>query len=134
MIHLDEILSAYLDGETTVDESRRVDHHLAECIRCRRRLDTLHEARSALRSLPTLEIPAGLIPAAETAPDRVRPRRMWWGAAAAVVAGILALASLLAPEPEPIDLSDLSRQMGARAALDTGGVGLKVMVPVGGPE
>lgn len=134
MIHLDELLSAYLDGETTPQESRRVNHHVTECIRCRRRLDSLHDARSLLRSLPTLEVPPGLIPVESEPTTAKRVRRTWWGAAAAVVAGIIALATFLTPEPEPLDLSDLSRQMGARAALDIGAGGLKVMVPVGGLE
>lgn len=129
MRHLDELLSAYLDGETDPSESRRVSGHLDECLRCRRRLAGLQEARAAVRSLPVLQMPAELVPL-EDPHRKPRPRPVWLGAAAAAVAALIAVASLAGgPEPEPIDLSDLTRQVGARAALDSGAGSLKVVLP-----
>lgn len=129
MNHLDELLSAYLDGETDPSESRRVSGHLDKCLRCRRRLTGLQEARAAVRSLPLLQMPPDLVPTEDT--DRAPRRRpVWLGAAAAAVAALIAVASLAGgPEPEPIDLSELTRQVGARAALDSGGGSLKVVLP-----
>lgn len=128
MSHLDELLSVYLDGETTPAESRRVASHVNECLRCRRRLEGLHEARAAVRSLPLLETPSGLLPATGTeAPTRRRP--LWLGAAAAAAAVLVLVATLTATRPEPIDLSDLSRQVGARAALESGAGSIKVVMP-----
>lgn len=128
MSHLDEALSAYLDGETDPGETRRVSAHLGECLRCRRRLDGLQEARAAVRSLPLLHMPPDLMPVTDS--HRSSPRRpLWMGAAAAVVAVVVAVAALGRSEPEPIDLSDLSRQIGARAALESGAGSIKVVMP-----
>lgn len=129
MSHLDELLSAYLDGETDLSESRRVSGHLTQCLRCRRRLAGLQEARAAVRSLPLLQMPPDLVPVEDA--DRVPRRRpVWLGAAAAAVAALIAVASLAGgPDQEAIDLSDLTRQVGARAALDSGAGSLKVVLP-----
>lgn len=129
MSHLDELLSAYLDGETDPSESRRVSGHLIQCLRCRRRLAGLQEARAAVRSLPLLQMPPDLVPVEDA--DRVPRRRpVWLGAAAAAVAALIAVASLAGgPDQEAIDLSDLTRQVGARAALDSGAGSLKVVLP-----
>lgn len=133
MSHLDELLSVYLDGETNPAESERVAAHVGECLRCRRRLEGLQAARAAVRSLPVLQVPSDLLPAEETtSPSRRRP--VWMGAAAAAVAVLIAVAALAAPDSgaEPIDLSDLSRQFGARAALDSGTGSIKVVMPGSG--
>lgn len=128
MTHLDELLSVYLDGETTPAESLRVGTHLKDCLRCRRRLDELNEARAAIRSLPMVDLPAGLLVPPRTDVAARRGRRVWAGAAAAAVATVVAVATLT-PGPEPLDLDDVSRQVGARAALEVGAGPLKVVVP-----
>lgn len=133
MTHLDELLSAYLDGETSPAESARVDQHLRECLRCRRSLIELNAARTAVRSLPTLELPAVFLPQQEATPFR-RRKSVWMGAAAAVAAGVITVATLLTPASEPLDLSDVNRQLGARASLDTGPAPFKVVFPTGGIE
>ncbi|GAB4236260.1 MAG: hypothetical protein Kow00109_09750 [Acidobacteriota bacterium] len=54
MIRCEEIevlLSGYLDGELTQQQSQRVELHLAECERCRQVLEELQEARRAAASL-----------------------------------------------------------------------------------
>lgn len=130
MTHLDEALSAYLDGEAAHEEIRRVEAHVAECLRCRRRLHALNDARTAVRSLPLLELPPELVPVASVGSAR-RRRAAWLGAAAAILAGLVTAAALLSPAPQPIDLTDLSRQVGARAALDPGSGPIKVILPGG---
>lgn len=131
MSHLDELLSAYLDGETTPAESQRADSHLHECLRCRRRLMDLNAARTALRSLPMMEMPAGLVP--EALPTH-RRRSLWVGAAAAVAAAVIAVAAAITTSPEPLNLTEVSRQLGARASLESGSAPFKVVLPVGGWE
>lgn len=133
MTHLDELLSVYLDGETTPSESARVDQHLTECLRCRRNLTQLNAARAAVRSLPTLELPAIFVPEETPVPLR-RRKSVWVGAAAAVAAGVVTVATFLTPAPEPLDLSDVNRQLGARASLDTGPAPFKVVLPTEGWE
>ena len=128
MSHLDELLSAYLDGEATPAEAAQVASHLRDCVPCRRRLVDLNEARAAVRALPMLEMPIHLVPA----PERGGRHRRWplaAGAAAAMVAAVLAVASALGPPPEPIDLTELSLQVGARASADAGVAPLKAFVP-----
>lgn len=128
MTHLDELLSVYLDGETSPAESLRVGAHLKDCLRCRRRLDEINDARTAVRSLPMVDLPAGLVVTARPDDAHRGGRRVWMGAVAAAVAAVIAVATLT-PGPEPLDLDDVSRQVGARAALEVGAGPLKVVVP-----
>lgn len=128
MTHPEELLSAYLDGETTPAESARVRSHMVDCVHCRRRLYQLNEMRAAVRSLPVLELPAGLVPADPGEDHRKRRRSVWLGAAAAVAAAVIAVATL-ATTPRPIAVSDISRQFGARASLDAGSASMKLVVP-----
>lgn len=129
MSHLDETLSAFLDGETTPTESARVTRHLAECERCRRHLSELNLARAAVRSLPTLELPAVLAPPVDVRP-RSRRASVWLGGAAAVAAAVVAIATAVTPPVEPLSLTEVSRQLGARASLDVGAAPFKVVVPL----
>lgn len=129
MSHLDELLSVFLDGETTPAESARVTGHLADCERCRRLLTELNLARAALRSLPTLELPVVLVVPPEVTP-LVRRRSVWVGGAAAVAAAVITIATIVTPPAEPLDLSDVSRQIGARSSLDAGAASLKVVAPI----
>lgn len=124
MTHRGEMLSAYLDGELTSGEELRLLEHLESCDVCAAELAQLHEARSLLRSLPTLEVPRGLIPAAErtegnVVPFRRRPR-VWVATAAAVLVFLIGLATVLAPTPGAIEvpLDDLSNQFRARESLE----------------
>lgn len=128
MTHLDELLSVYLDGETTPAESLRVDSHLRDCLRCRLRLEELNDARTAVRSLPMIDLPPALLLPSRLDVAARRGRRVWVGAAAAAVAAVVAVATLT-PGPEPLDLDDVSRQVGARAALEAGAGPLKVVLP-----
>ena len=57
MTHLGELISAYLDGELRPEEHNRVINHLDVCASCRSALGEIHQARSVVRSLPTIEAP-----------------------------------------------------------------------------
>jgi len=129
MSHPAELLSAHLDGELTPQERSLVASHLSDCERCRSELEDLHRARAALRSLPLLEIPPGLIGVGETPTPVHRQRGIWVGAAAAIVVGVVAVAALLSPAPATISIDDLSSRFGARASLDPGFGPAKVIIP-----
>lgn len=129
MIHPGEALSAYLDGELMQVESRRVASHLGACHRCRRRLSELNQARMAVRGLPLIEMPAGLLAGSEGMAPRRRRRPILLGAAAAVAAAVVVASAVLSPPPEPIDLAEVSRQIGARASFDAGAAPLNLIVP-----
>lgn len=130
MTHPSELISAYLDGELHGDELERLLDHLNGCGRCARELEEVQEVRSAIRSLPVLELPGGIVPEA----DRVvvplhRNRGVWVGAAAAVVAVVITVAALLAPAPSRVTVEDLSSRFGARVSLDPAFGPAKVVVP-----
>jgi hypothetical protein len=101
--HPDDALSALLDGQLDAAEVDEVQAHLVACAECTAELEAAREARTAVRSLPAVEPPAGFfdgllergLPEDEELPmpGRVLPlesRRMALGnAAAAVAAGLL---------------------------------------------
>lgn len=130
MTHPGELLSACLDGELSRAEMDRLLEHLGGCGRCAAQLEELRGVRAAVRSLPWLEIPAGLVPEAEaeTVPLH-RNRGLLVGAAAAVVALAIAVAALLTPDPPPVSLDELNGWFGARASLDPAFGPAKVVVP-----
>jgi anti-sigma factor RsiW len=135
LTHPDELLSAYLDGQTPTSEVDRVERHLDQCLRCRRTLRELGSARSAVRSLPLLPMPAGLVGAEDTLDQSPRRRpAMWAGAAAAAVAAIIAVATIVTSPPEPLDIGHVSLQFDARSSFDAGIAPLKVVLPGGDLE
>ena len=95
----------------------------------------MQAVRSAVRSLPLLELPAGLIPEAdaELIPLR-RNRGFWVGAAAAAVALVIAIAAILTPSTPSIALEELNSRYGARGSLDPAFGPAKVFVPDLGAE
>jgi len=56
-----ELLSPYLENELKPDELGRVKGHLEECAPCRAELELLRMTVSALRDLPELPAPAGIL-------------------------------------------------------------------------
>lgn len=120
MKHLSESISAYLDGELTHEESSRLTSHLATCGRCAAELEDIQRVRAAVRALPLLELPPGLVPEAEAEVVPLhRHRGFWVGAAAAVVAAVIVFASIFTTDPAPqLTVEDLSSRFGARASLD----------------
>src|SRR5204862_6291580 len=81
--HLDDLLSAYLDGEVTDAERTEVEAHLATCSECRSDLDGEADVRRLLRELPAVDPPFGFYeriprdgPGASARPDRKRRLRL----------------------------------------------------------
>lgn len=130
MSHSGELISAYLDGELTRAEVDQLFAHVSGCGKCAAELEDMQSVRSAVRSLPLLELPAGLVPEAdaEVIPLR-RNRGFLVGAAAAIVALVIAIASLVTPPTTPISIDDLNSRFGARVSLDPAFGPAKVVAP-----
>ncbi|MGA7228905.1 MAG: zf-HC2 domain-containing protein [Acidimicrobiia bacterium] len=130
MTHAGELISAYLDGELNRSEVDQLFSHLGSCGKCAAELEDTQSVRSAVRSLPLLELPSGLVPEAdaEVIPLR-RNRGFLVGAAAAVVALVIAIASLVTPPARPISIDDLNSRFGARVSLDPAFGPAKVIAP-----
>ncbi len=130
MSHPSEMISAYLDGELSSAEVTQLFDHVSGCGRCAAEMQELQTVRSAVRSLPLLELPAGLIPEADmTVVPLHRNRGFLVGAAAAVVALVIAVAAMLTPSTPAISLEELNSRYGARASLDPAFGPAKVIVP-----
>ena len=130
MSHPSELISAYLDGELVGDETSQLLRHLATCGRCTAELEETQRVRTAVRSLPVLDMPAGLVPEADTVFVPIhRNRGVWVGAAAAVVALVIAVAAVVTPPPASVSVDDLSSRFGARASLDPAFGPAKVVMP-----
>lgn len=133
MSHPSEMISAYLDGELKGDELATLVGHLGECGRCSAELQQLQQVRTAVRSLPVLELPRSLVPEAD---DVVVPLRrnkgIWFGAAAALIAIVIAIAALVTPPPGSVSIDDLNSRFGARVSLDPAFGPAKVVVPLQG--
>lgn len=128
--HPDELISAYLDGELHGAELQRLLRHLGECGRCASELDQVQVVRAAVRSLPVLEVPDGLIPSldAEVIPFRKR-RGLLAGATAAAVAIVITLASLTSGGQPTVSVEDLNSRLAARISLDPAFGPAKVIAP-----
>lgn len=130
MNHPSELISPYLDGELHGSELARLHQHLAACGQCSAELERIQQVRSAVRSLPVLELPPGLVPEADTEAVPLRRQKgIWVGAAAAIMAAVIAIAALVTPEPNQVTLDQLNSQFGARASLDPAFGPAKVVVP-----
>ncbi|HEY2814331.1 MAG TPA: zf-HC2 domain-containing protein [Acidimicrobiales bacterium] len=79
-VHLDEELSALLDGELAPDEVETVNAHLARCASCRADLESIRAVRAQLRGAPAVDPPFGFYERLE------RKRRSPWAVVAAAVA------------------------------------------------
>ncbi len=63
-------LSAYIDGELDASAAERLEHHLAECGRCRQEMEQLRATVAALQELPAVEPPRSFT----LSPERLAPR------------------------------------------------------------
>lgn len=132
MTHPSELISAYLDGELTSRERGELAQHISTCGRCAAELEGLQRVRALVRSLPVLELPDDIFGFPNEGTVVVplhRNRGMWVGAAAAVVALVIAIAALVTPPASSITIDDLSSRFGARVSLDPAFGPAKVIVP-----
>jgi anti-sigma factor RsiW len=130
MSHPSELISAYLDGEVHGSELTRLVDHLSGCGRCSAEMEELQRIRTAVRSLPVLDLPEGLVTEADPVVVPLRRHRgMWAGVAAAVVVAVIAVASILTPPPGSVTIDELNSRFGARASLDPAFGPAKVVFP-----
>jgi len=54
---VEELLSAYIDGELSIEEVTLVEKHLRECSACTRDLETLRQTMNLVRQLPAVSPP-----------------------------------------------------------------------------
>lgn len=135
MSHPSELISAYLDGELHGAELSGLIDHLGGCGRCSAELEEVQRVRSAVRSLPVLELPEGIVPEADRVVVPLRKNKgIWVGAAAAVVALVIAVAALVTPPPGSVSVNDLNSRFGARASLDPAFGPAKLVIPQVGDE
>ena len=88
--HLGDVISALLDGELAPAARAAAEAHLAECSACAAEYEQTAAVRSAVRALPPVDPPFGLIERmllAETPAAAPRGRRppLWLAGAAAAV-------------------------------------------------
>jgi len=114
--HLGDLLSALLDGELDSAGRRNAAVHLKECEPCRLELARVESARGALRGLPVLEAPPGLIPGAR----RRFLSPAWISAIAASVALVVGLVIGPGAPDATVQLDTLGDQHNARVVGDPG--------------
>jgi anti-sigma factor RsiW len=73
--HVDNDLSAYLDGELVAADRTRVDAHLATCDRCAVRLGELRRTASLIAALPAPRAARSLVPRVTERYNWMRPLR-----------------------------------------------------------
>lgn len=119
MTHPTEQISAYLDGELHGPELTQLMDHLSRCGKCSGELEQMQFVRSAVRSLPVLELPAGLVSEADPVVLPLRRHKgMWAGVAAAAVVAAITLAAIVTPPTNETSLQQLNSMVGARSTLD----------------
>ena len=130
MTHPSEMISAYLDGELTRAEASALFTHMGSCGKCVAEMEGMQRVRTSIRSLPLIEMPPGLLGEAEAEVVPLRRNRGFWvGAAAAGIAVIIAVATMLTPQPSALSVDDLNSRFGARVSLDPAFGPAKVVVP-----
>jgi len=72
---VEELLSAYIDGELSIEEATLVEKHLRLCSACTQELETLRQTVNLVRQLPAVSPPRSF-----TISHLVVPKRPWaWG-------------------------------------------------------
>lgn len=108
-----ELLSAYLDGETTVQESEQVQAHLLSCPDCRAELDHLTNTQSLTAEAPRMTAPPELLETLErqlaSARGKRRPSGNRWflRSGLATAAAVALWVGIRGAAPEPISLEPL---------------------------
>lgn len=122
--HYGASLSAYLDGELSADDYRRVFHHVQDCPECRFELYELDAARTAIRSLPGLEPPDFLdLRRDDGSPSRLlRPGKLVAAVVGAAAVVVLAVGiSTSSDDPaSSVDLDSFADRHIARASVEPG--------------
>ncbi|MDH3470414.1 MAG: zf-HC2 domain-containing protein [Acidimicrobiia bacterium] len=130
MTHLDDLLSAHLDGELDSDEEARVRSHLDACTDCRQELNDITKARNLVRSLPLIDPPPGLLP--ETAAGQRKPSWLanpgWVGAMSAAAVVIVAVGGFLVLQ------DDGGPDSAAMATVPRSITGVAAAIPAGDPD
>lgn len=130
MSHPSELISAYLDGELTDGERAELWSHLAGCGVCSAEMADMQRVRAAIRSLPVLELPTGLVPEAERVVVPLRSHKgLWAGVAAAVLVIVVTVAALVTPPTPEYSVDVLNSRFGARETLNPAFGPAKVVVP-----
>lgn len=130
MIHPSEQISAYLDGELTGNEQSQLVAHLGACGKCSAELEELQRVRSAVRSLPVLDLPRGIVPEADPVVVPLRKHKgLWAGVAAAIVVAVVAVAALVTPEPQQYTIEELNSRFAARSTYEPAFGPAKVVIP-----
>lgn len=121
--HPDDELSGYLDGELPTAEMEALSAHLARCAECRRLLQEVDGARTAVRALPRLDpeaVAARPGPPTRTSPGRRRRLGVGMAVAAGVAAVVAGLVLVRGPAPDLIEPGDLTSRHVVRSAVDPG--------------
>ena len=115
-----EALVDYLYGESDADARRRVDAHLGSCARCAGEMESLTDVRRTIEAWepPGADLGFSVVAAAGRPRARVRWRRAWALAAAAVLAVAATAALVVRPEVEV-----RSGEMVLRIGWSDGGAG-----------
>lgn len=109
---LQELLSAYIDGEASNSEVIEVEEHLSGCDECRIELDSLRATVGLLRGLPQFDVPRSFILTEAPALVSQRPPPIVWTARlASSAAALLLLALLLGDAFGILSQTDLLREV-----------------------
>lgn len=71
-------LSAYVDGELSNGERRRIEAHLASCGVCQGSLQDLRELKQAFQSLPLVAVGFDLTPLIQVRLAHIKPENRLW--------------------------------------------------------
>jgi anti-sigma factor RsiW len=121
--HYGPELSAFLDGELTVEEQEMIVTHLQGCTDCLLDLQDLDAARTAIRALPGVEPPVPLLPRLPVRSQRTSLRRLAVAAAGFIGAAFIAFnMASSGPEPMSVDLDEFADRHNVRMSVDDGAV------------
>jgi len=107
---IEEMLSAYIDGELSASEVELVERHLKECATCARNLETLRATVELVRQLPRVPAPRSFTITPAVQPLRLKPR---WGYA--YLRGATALVAILLVIALSVDILSQQFLVGAPA-------------------
>lgn len=106
--HVKELLSMYIDEETTAEESERIKEHLSRCKECQQEYEELKTVLSLFNTLEPIEPPEDLKRSIMAKVKNESPPKPWfsliknrwiaWGASAAVIliiVGAVGISNLL---------------------------------------